>query len=138
MIKETITYVDFDGVERTENFWFNLTETEIVKMQTSVKGGFTEMLKKIIETEDETKLMPLVSDIILKSYGEKSEDGRRFIKSEQLSTEFEQTEAYNQLFMKFLKDSEAFTNFINGLNSKVGKTRTAIQVPKELVEGEQK
>lgn len=134
MIKERLNYIDFDGVERTEDFWFNLSETEIVQMQTSVKGGFTAMLKKIIEAEDETKLMPLVEEIILKSYGEKSSDGRRFKKSKELSEEFKQTEAYNQLFMKFLKDADAFTTFVNGLNSKVTKTRTAIQVPKELEE----
>jgi 5'-deoxynucleotidase YfbR-like HD superfamily hydrolase len=134
MIKERVNYIDFDGVERTEDFWFNLSETEIVQMQTSVKGGFTAMLKKIIEAEDETKLMPLVEEIILKSYGEKSSDGRRFKKSKELSEEFKQTEAYNQLFMKFLKDADAFTTFVNGLNSKVTKTRTAIQVPKELEE----
>lgn len=115
MIKETITYKDFDGNERTEDFYFNLKEDEIFAMEFGITGGFTAMIQRIIQAQDTPSIMKVFKDILFKSYGEKSADGKRFIKSTELSIAFTQTEAYSKLFMQLATDSKKATDFVNGL-----------------------
>lgn len=115
MLKKTITYTDYNGVERTEDFWFNLNKAEIMEMQLSTTGGMDEMLKKIVDAQDVPSIVKIFKSIILKAYGVKSDDGRRFIKSEKLSDEFAQTEAYSQLFMELSTDADEASKFINGI-----------------------
>lgn len=115
MHKEVITYTDFDGNERTETFYFNLTKAEITEMELSVSGGFSEQLKSIVEKKDVPHTIIVLKDLILKSYGVKSPDGKRFMKSKEISEEFEQTEAYSELFMKLLGNSEYAANFMNSI-----------------------
>lgn len=118
MLKKEITYTDYDGNERTEEFRFNLTEAEVAEMELSAQGGMERMINKIVQTRDSAQLVKLFKEVILKSYGEVSDDGRRFIKSPELSAEFSQTEAYSQLFMELATDSEAATAFVNGIMPK--------------------
>lgn len=115
MLKKTITYETFDGKEMTEDFYFNLTKTEIMEMEMSESGGLSETLKKIVAEDDKAKIIAMFKDIILKAYGEKSPDGKRFIKSEEQSKAFSQTGAYDELFMSLTTDAEAASAFINGL-----------------------
>ena len=115
MRKETITYVDYNGTERTEDFYFNLTKAEIMEMEIGTTGGLAEMINRIVAAQDGPAIMRIFKDLVLKAYGEKSADGKRFIKSEELSTAFSQTGAYDQLFMKLATDSEAAANFVNGI-----------------------
>ena len=115
MIKKTITFDDFEGTERTETFYFNMTEAEIAEMELGVDGGFAEMIEKIIEAKNVPKLIACFKDLLLKSYGEKSADGRRFIKTEKLTTEFTQTNAYSKMFMELATDSEKASEFVNGI-----------------------
>ena len=113
MRKETITYTDYNGVERKEDFFFNLTKAEIMEMEMTTTGGMAEMIQKIVNAQDAPSIIKIFKDIVLKAYGEKSADGKRFIKSEEISTAFAQTEAYSQLFMKLATDAEAASKFIN-------------------------
>lgn len=115
MLKKTITYTDYNGTPRTEDFYFNLSRTELYEMEYGTVGGFSEMVKKIIDTQDGPSLIKMFKELILKAYGEKSPDGRRFIKSEELSIAFSQTEAYTELFMELGRNAEAASAFINGL-----------------------
>ena len=115
MLKKTITYTDYDGVERTEDFFFNLSKAELAEMELSNHGGMEKMLQQIAATQDRKRLIDLFKDIILRSYGEKSMDGRRFIKSKELSEAFSQTEAYSELFMQLATDSEVASSFMNGI-----------------------
>lgn len=115
MLKKSIKYKDYNGVEHTEDFYFNLSKAELTEMELSTTGGYGEMLQGIIEAEEHTKLVPIIKDIIFKSYGEKSEDGKRFIKSPELSLAFSQTEAYSELFMEIATDAEASAAFVNGI-----------------------
>lgn len=115
MLKKTITYTDYDGVERTEDFFFNLNKAEIAEMELSNHGGMERLIQQIAMTQDRKRLIELFKDIILKSYGEKSLDGRRFIKSKELSEAFSQTEAYSELFMQLATNSEMASKFINGI-----------------------
>jgi len=115
MLKQTIKYTDFNGVEREEDFYFNLTKAEITEMELSTKGGLTETIQRVINTEDTPEIIKIFKGLILKSYGEKSPDGKRFIKSEEMSKAFEQTEAYSELFMKLATDDKAAAAFINGI-----------------------
>lgn len=115
MLKKTIKYVDYNGVEREEDFYFDLSKAEITEMELSQDGGMSNLIQKIVNAKDMPSLIKIFKQLILKSYGVKSADGRRFIKSEQLSTEFTQTPAYSELFMELATDEKAAANFINSI-----------------------
>ena len=115
MLTKTITYTDYDGNERTEKFYFNLNESELVEMEVSATGGLTKYIEKILEEKDGGKIMAVFKDLLFRSYGEKSSDGKRFMKSKELSIAFSQTEAYNKLFMELCTDQNAAANFVNGI-----------------------
>lgn len=115
MLKETITYEDYNGTQRTEDHYFNLTEAELMEMEMSMNGGLAEMIQRIVSAQDAPSIIKIFKEMILKSYGQKSLDGKRFIKSKELSEEFSQTEAYSQLFMKLATDADAAARFVNGI-----------------------
>ena len=115
MLKKIITYTDYNGVERTEPFYFNLSKAELMEMELGVTGGMTEMLDKIIAAKDAPSLMKTFKEMIMKAYGIKSDDGKRLIKSEELSIAFTQTEAYSVLFMELITDDKAAADFVNGI-----------------------
>jgi len=117
MLKKTITYEDYNGISRTEDFYFNLTEAEAMEMELSTDGGFTEQIERIINAKDIKQIIAVFKDFILKAYGEKSPDGRRFIKNQEVRDAFSQTEAYSKLFMELSTDSEAAAAFVNGVAS---------------------
>lgn len=118
MLKKTITYEDFNGVERKEDFYFNLSKAEIMEMQFGTVGGLDVMLQKIIDAKDVKSIMDTFKMLILKAYGIKSDDGRRFIKSEEIAKDFEQTEAYSILYMELATDDNAAAEFVNGIMPK--------------------
>ena len=115
MLKKRITYTDYNGEERTEDFYFNLSKAEIIEMEMGVTGGLTELIKKVMATKDVPSVMKIFKDLILKAYGEKSADGKRFLKSEELSREFSQTEAYSILFMELATNADEAAKFVNGI-----------------------
>lgn len=118
MLKKTITYVDYNDTERTEDFYFNLSKAEIVMMENSVIGGMKQRLEKIVQSQDNVEIMEVFRDLIHRSYGVKSDDGKRFIKSDTIATEFEQTEAYSTLVMELLSDPNKASEFINAIMPK--------------------
>lgn len=128
MLKKTITYEDFNGVERKEDFYFNLSKAEIMEMQFGTVGGLDVMLKKIIDAKDVKSIMDTFKMLILKAYGIKSDDGRRFIKSEEIAKEFEQTEAYSILYMELASDDNAAAEFVNGIIPKDVATEVSNQM----------
>ena len=115
MIKKTITYTDYNGVERTESFYFNLSKAEIMEMEMGTDGGMAESIQKIADAKDAPALIRVFKDLVLKAYGVKSDDGRRFIKSKELSDGFSQTEPYSQIFMELATDADAAAKFVNGI-----------------------
>lgn len=115
MLKKTITYTDYNGTERTEDFYFNLTKAEITEMELSVNGGLAQMLNGIIAAQDTPALIKIFKDLIIRAYGIKSPDGKRFIKTDDIRAEFTQTEAYSQLFMELATNSEEASKFVNGI-----------------------
>lgn len=118
MLKKEITYVDYNDTERTESFYFNLSKAELAEMQLSANGGLETYINNIIEAKDGASMVQIFKDLILKAYGEKSPDGKRFIKSQEVSDGFAQTEAYSQLFMELITDDKAAAEFINGIMPK--------------------
>lgn len=115
MLKKTITYTDYNGNERKEDFYFNLSKAEIMEMEMSTTGGLAEMIQKVVATQDAPAIIKIFKDLVLKAYGEKSADGKRFIKNEELATAFSQTEAYSILFMELATDADAAAKFVNGI-----------------------
>lgn len=121
MRKETITYTDYNNVTRTEDFFFNLNEAELTALQYGVDGGLKEMLERIVKSNDNKQIIACFHELIAKSYGEKSPDGRRFVKSKELSEAFMQTEAYNELMLRFMTDANYSAEFINDVLADVTK-----------------
>ena len=119
MLQKSIKYVDYNGVEREEVFLFNLTKAELMEMELGTTGGLTEMIQKIIQTKDQPSIIKIFKELILKAYGEKSADGKRFIKTDEhgnpLSRAFSETEAYSNLFMELSTDDKAAAVFVNGI-----------------------
>ena len=115
MIKEPITYTDYNGTERTEDFYFHLTKAEIMKMELGVKGGLAEAINRIIAAQDTPAIIEVFEDLIKKSYGVKTPDGRGFLKRPEDLEAFMATEAYSILFMKLSTDADAAAKFINGV-----------------------
>lgn len=115
MLTKTITYNDYNGVERTEDYLFNLSKAELMEMELSIAGGLSETIDKIIKTKDTPALVKIFKELLLNSYGVKSPDGKRFIKTDELREEFAQTEAYSQLFMELATNAEAAAAFVNGI-----------------------
>lgn len=118
MYQKTITYTDFDGNEQKEDFWFHLTKAEITEMEYSKRGGLTQMIEKLRTLQDTGKIIALIKDLVLRSYGEKVMDRNgkeRFIKTESLREAFAATEAYSEMFMGFLHNPDAFNEFIIGI-----------------------
>lgn len=115
MIAKTITYTDYNDVERTEKFYFNLSKAEVMEMEMSTSGGLAEMIQRVVAAQDQPAIIKIFKDLILKAYGVKSPDGRKFIKSEELSLDFAQTEAYSQLFMELATDADKASEFVNGI-----------------------
>lgn len=115
MLKKTIKYTDYNGIERTEDFHFNLSKAELMEMEMSTAGGLAEMIQKIVAAQDQPAIIKLFKELILKAYGEKSADGKRFVKSDELSAAFSQTEAYSELFMELSTDSDKAAEFVNGI-----------------------
>lgn len=115
MLKKIITYTDYNGMERTEPFYFNLTKAEVMEMEMSVHGGLAEMIQKVVDAKDQPAIIKIFKELVLKAYGEKSDDGKRFMKSEELATAFSQTEAYSILFMELATNADAASEFVNGI-----------------------
>lgn len=115
MLKKTITFTDYDGVTRTQDYYFNLSKAELIEMQFTTVGGMQRMLEDIARSHDNKRTFEMFKDIIMRAYGEKSPDGIRFIKSKELSESFVQTEAYTELIMEFFEDGQKAADFINGV-----------------------
>lgn len=115
MLKKSIKYTDFNGDQVTEDFYFNLSKAELVELELSHEGGLKNSLEKIVADEDGAGIVRELKNIILKSYGKKSADGRRFIKNQELRDDFESTEAYSELFMSLATDAGAAAEFVQGI-----------------------
>lgn len=130
MLKRTITYEDYNGNTRKEDFYFNLSKAELMRLQLGTVGGFSEMMQRMIDAQDAPSIMNEIEKIILSSYGEKSPDGKRFIKSKEISDAFSQTEAYSQLFMELVTDDKKAAEFVVGLVP----SDVASQIPADVLE----
>ena len=131
MLKKTMTTVDFGGTKRTETYYFNLTKAEIMEMQLTTDGGFVQMIQKATDAQSNQELVKTFKDIICKSYGVLSPDGRKFIKNEAVLEDFMATQAFSDLYMELLNDENAAAEFFNGVLpedlQKEAKTNAPVQ-----------
>lgn len=134
MLKKTITYTDYNGTERTEDFYFNLSKAEVMEMEMSTVGGLAERIQRIVATQDAPAIIKIFKELVLDAYGEKSLDGKRFLKVDEngnrLSVAFSQTEAYSQLFMELATDADAAAKFVNGIVPADMAQQAALQAAK--------
>lgn len=119
MITKTIKYTDYNGVEREEKYLFNLTKAELMEMELGTTGGLAETIQNIVDAQDVPKIQELFKKLLLKSYGVKSDDGKKFLKVDKegtpLSIEFSQSAAFSELYMELATDAEKATEFIKGI-----------------------
>lgn len=115
MITKTITYVDFNGVKRTEEHLFHISQADALELEMSEEGGLRAMIKQIVAAQSQPKIFKLFKKVVLTAYGEKSADGKRFVKSEEISTAFSQTGAYNALVVELTSNANAAADFFNSL-----------------------
>ena len=115
MIKKTVTYKDFDGNERTEDFYFHLTEQELTEWELSVDGGLSGVLTRIINSNDNKKIIEIFKDLLIRSYGVKTPDGRGFIKNEEVLNDFKYTQAFSDIYMELATNDKAAADFVNGV-----------------------
>jgi hypothetical protein len=115
MFKKTVIYVDFDGVERKEDFYFNLTEAECLEMEMGVTGGMTKLLQNIIGEKDPKRIVEYMKDLVLRAYGERDPDGKHFMKSDDIKRKFSCSAAYSKIFMEFATDAKAAAEFARGI-----------------------
>lgn len=129
MLAKVINYTDYNGEDRSETFYFNLSNAELAELNLTTEGGLQETIKKIVDAKNIPEVTKWFKKIILMAYGEKSADGRRFIKSSELSEEFSQTEAYSELFIELITNEQKAADFINGIVPK--RDKPAISAPIE-------
>ena len=115
MLKKTVKYVDYNGIERTEDFYFNLNKAEVTEMEFSIKDGLSTNIQAMVDSQDKGKIFTLFKEILLKAYGVKSEDGKRFVKNAELREAFEQCEAFSEILTELGTDEAVMTAFINGI-----------------------
>lgn len=115
MFKKKITYTDYNGQERTEDFYFNISKSELIMLESSTPGGYTAMLQRIIDSKDNISLMKVFTDLIKTSYGVKSEDGKHFVKNDQVVEDFINSAAFDQMFVEFFTSETAASEFANGI-----------------------
>ena len=115
MLKKTITYTDYNGNERKEDFYFNLNKAEIMRMEMSTRGGLAERINRIVAAQDTPAIIEVFEDLIQKSYGVKDADGRGFVKKKEDLEAFMATEAYSELFMELATNADAAAEFANGI-----------------------
>ena len=115
MLKKTISYTDYNGLERTEDFYFNLSKAELLDMELAYDGGFTQYLESIINAKDQKTIISVFKQVIMSSYGVKSADGRRFIKNQEVLDEFVQSEAFSNLYMELVSNEDVAAEFIKGI-----------------------
>ena len=114
MLKKTITYVDYNGMNRTEDYYFNLTKVELMRMEANVQGGLAAKLERVSAAKDAAAIMEVMEDLIRTSYGKKTSDGG-FVKRQEYIDEFVSTEAYSELFMELVTSADAAAAFVNGI-----------------------
>lgn len=115
MLKESLTYTNFNDEEVTEDFYFNLTKAELSTMDLTTAGGLAERLNRIVAAKDTPEIIKMFQEILLTAYGEKSDDGKYFNKSKEISEKFSHTQAYSDLFMKLATDEEYANKFIESI-----------------------
>lgn len=128
MLKKTVTYIDFDGNERTEDFFFNLTEQEIAEMELSTEGGLGNFINKAVAAKSQVELIELFKKLILAAYGLKSADGRRFVKNDAVREDFMSTQAFSDIYMELVQDADKASAFFNGIVPKE-KNKAPVALP---------
>lgn len=126
MLKKTITYTDYNGTERKETFYFNLSKAEVMTMQLKTGGGLDEKIQRIVDAKDAPEIMAVFEELIAASYGVKSDDGKRLIKSKEVFEAFAQSEAYSELFMELVSDAEAAAAFVRGILPEIKDDKKAV------------
>lgn len=151
MLKKNITYTDFNGVTQTNTYYFHLSESEITRMEVreyrifgditkpeevTTSGGLVARLEAVSKSGSGRLLIDFFENLIMESYGERSDDGQRFLKSEEIYDRFRFSPAYDEFFMELVTDSKAAANFVNNIIPKLSKAQEAANKPQDFKKSE--
>lgn len=115
MLTITETYTDWNGNLRTEDFRFHFSQAELMEMEMSTEGGFSARVNRILNANSQTELFQIMKAFVLDAFGVKSDDGRRFMKDEEIRRGFQECPAYSKIFMRLATNSDEAAKFINGV-----------------------
>jgi len=117
MLKKTVTYIDYNGTERTEDFYFNMNQVEAIELEYGAIPGkrLTDMLVEMSNTSDAVTIITLLKEFLLKTYGEKSQDGKQFVKNKDIRDSFEQSPAFPKIYLELATNAEYAAEFITGV-----------------------
>lgn len=115
MLRKEVEYKDFDGNDRKDVLWFHLNEVEITEMDLETSGGLVKYMESIIDKNDVNQLITIFKDLLIRSYGERSMDGKHFYKDDKIRNEFVSSAAYPVLYMEMVSDADKAVEFINGI-----------------------
>lgn len=137
MLKKTITYTDYNDMERTEDFYFNLSTAELMELKLTTPDGYDGYMQNIVNAQNNQLLIKIMKDLIIQAYGEKTLDGKQFVKvgpsGNKLSTDFVQTEAFSKMFMELVTDSDAASSFVMGIMPKDLQEKVATLEKEKLI-----
>lgn len=126
MFKTTINYVDFDGVSREEDLYFNLTKMEMMDLELSVEGGFSNKLQELLNNNNSFEMFEIIKTFINKSYGVKSDDGRKFIKNDEVLNDFLQSAVYDEFVTSLITNEDNMNSFIIGIMPPIPNTLSGV------------
>lgn len=115
MVAKKITYTDFTGKEITEVFYFNLTQVELAEMNLNIDGGFDQLSDRFKQKPDAAQMVDIFKALMHKAVLEKTPDGKRYVKSKEISDSFVASDAYSQLFIEMIlsENSDNVLNFLS-------------------------
>lgn len=115
MLKKTFQYTDFNGNEQEETFYFNLSKSEVIEYELQERAGMSTTLQRIVEERDNQKILAHFKDLVMKSVGRKSDDGRRFVKNDEIREDFLASPAYDEMFIWLMSEPGAGAEFVNNV-----------------------
>lgn len=139
MHKITMTYEDFNGESVTEDLYFNLSKAELLEMNFNARGGLVNYIEAIMNARDTQEIAEFFKLILVKSYGEKTPDGKHFMKTPEIAQKFQCSVPYSELYVKLSTDAAAASEFINSIIPKsllddYKKAEAEGKIPTELAE----
>ena len=115
MLKKIVKYIDFNGNERSDTLYFNLTDVEVARLEVKFPGGLEKYINNFNAEERPDEILDLFETVLEMSYGIKSEDGRHFRKPPENTRDFMESAVYTKIFFELLSDADVAADFFKAV-----------------------